>query len=684
MASAATDTIGSLVIDLRANVAQLQADMDQVKDIVTKSSAQMSSQMRSDMQETRQTLALLRDDFGVGIPRELRAVVASSETARTAIMAMSNAFVGLAFINIAVEGFKKLSEYLDSASAKAAQEAKSTLDIAFAAQQAVDATIKRNEALELIGKGEDDRAAIQAAFYATEKQRNTERLVALRGQLQARLAILKTYENAPDATPDRAASAEAGIDDGGTPTGDSNGSTASLYAQAVKDAKPELEALQKAIDDATAGAKSSALQYSDYLKSLAEDSLKNDETIALAKVALRKKTADDELQSGKIGIDAYLAAEKGAAEAEYDIKLESLYNTLAILELDPSRNVKLIQDTFAKIDVLHIDHEKDKTDILAKGVEARKKIIDDENTANMKALGSMGLANKNETFPSNIIQSLAASSSAKPKLDGSIAGFMQGQSQNLLGNTMKDAAAQGKLLETAMEGLLTPTQKYEVLQAEIVPLMDRYKAYPDVVKALTVELQKANPEFQKMQEASSEFGKDLSTEIENIALSGKSLHDVLISLLQDLEKIVLEATLLKPLQDFFAGSGSSTGGGLPGFLSNLFGIGGSSGGGAAAAAGGVTVPGFEDGFLEGFADGGNPPVGVPSIVGENGPELFVPQSAGTIVPNGQYGGSTQIINIDARGSTPGSAPAIQRAVQTALQQNVRQSVAASIDYQRRR
>jgi hypothetical protein len=30
-----------------------------------------------------------------------------------------------------------------------------------------------------------------------------------------------------------------------------------------------------------------------------------------------------------------------------------------------------------------------------------------------------------------------------------------------------------------------------------------------------------------------------------------------------------------------------------------------------------------------------------SIVGENGPELFVPRSAGTIVPNGQLGSRSQ-------------------------------------------
>lgn len=35
----------------------------------------------------------------------------------------------------------------------------------------------------------------------------------------------------------------------------------------------------------------------------------------------------------------------------------------------------------------------------------------------------------------------------------------------------------------------------------------------------------------------------------------------------------------------------------------------------------------------GFADGGRPPVGVPSMVGERGPELFIPDGAGTIIPN---------------------------------------------------
>ena len=53
-----------------------------------------------------------------------------------------------------------------------------------------------------------------------------------------------------------------------------------------------------------------------------------------------------------------------------------------------------------------------------------------------------------------------------------------------------------------------------------------------------------------------------------------------------------------------------------------------------------------------FANGGRPPVGSPSIVGERGPEIFVPTTAGTIIPNDKIGGSTNnvVVNVDASGS----------------------------------
>jgi len=56
-----------------------------------------------------------------------------------------------------------------------------------------------------------------------------------------------------------------------------------------------------------------------------------------------------------------------------------------------------------------------------------------------------------------------------------------------------------------------------------------------------------------------------------------------------------------------------------------------------------------------FAAGGRPPVGRPSIVGEKGPELFVPSTAGTIIPNNKIGGGGVVnnitISVDASGSS---------------------------------
>ena len=55
-----------------------------------------------------------------------------------------------------------------------------------------------------------------------------------------------------------------------------------------------------------------------------------------------------------------------------------------------------------------------------------------------------------------------------------------------------------------------------------------------------------------------------------------------------------------------------------------------------------------------FANGGRPPVGKASLVGEMGPELFIPSRAGTIIPNKSLGGNSVtnniVVNVDATGS----------------------------------
>lgn len=77
---------------------------------------------------------------------------------------------------------------------------------------------------------------------------------------------------------------------------------------------------------------------------------------------------------------------------------------------------------------------------------------------------------------------------------------------------------------------------------------------------------------------------------------------------------------------------------------------------------GMAVGGFNSVFgtnvaIPGRAIGGQVQAGQPYMVGERGPELFVPARSGSIVPNNKMGGGV-VINVDARGS---SDPAAVRA-----------------------
>lgn len=102
----------------------------------------------------------------------------------------------------------------------------------------------------------------------------------------------------------------------------------------------------------------------------------------------------------------------------------------------------------------------------------------------------------------------------------------------------------------------------------------------------------------------------MNSAIDSFVKNGKlSFKDFTKSVIQDLIAIQLKASAMK----MFSGLGS------------LF-----SGGGSPTELSGETMY-----IGQAFADGGSPPVGVPSLVGERGAELFIPRQAGTIVPNNQ-------------------------------------------------
>src|SRR5690606_5385050 len=91
--------------------------------------------------------------------------------------------------------------------------------------------------------------------------------------------------------------------------------------------------------------------------------------------------------------------------------------------------------------------------------------------------------------------------------------------------------------------------------------------------------------------------------------------------------------------------------------------------GGAPAGSGPVVSGILSGLF-GRASGGPVSAGVPYMVGERGPELFVPQTPGRVARNGQAAGGATI-NVNVYGATDSpqlrqSAGQVAAAVATAL------------------
>lgn len=119
------------------------------------------------------------------------------------------------------------------------------------------------------------------------------------------------------------------------------------------------------------------------------------------------------------------------------------------------------------------------------------------------------------------------------------------------------------------------------------------KAFNDYVDNATNAANKAKNMFDAVT-------SNMNSAIDNFVDNGKfSFSDLASSMIRDMIKIELKASAMQLWKMMGSGSGG-------GFLSML-----------------------------GFAEGGDPPTGKPSIVGENGPEVFIPKNPGTILNQDQ-------------------------------------------------
>lgn len=119
----------------------------------------------------------------------------------------------------------------------------------------------------------------------------------------------------------------------------------------------------------------------------------------------------------------------------------------------------------------------------------------------------------------------------------------------------------------------------------------------------------AKDSIQETNDAAQQLGLTFSSAFEDAVVGGKKFSTVLQGLGSDIARLIIRKSITEPLANAASG-----------------------------LIGKINFGGF-------FADGGSPPVGKPSIVGERGAELFVPKTAGTIIPNHKLGGGGNTINL---------------------------------------
>ena len=179
---------------------------------------------------------------------------------------------------------------------------------------------------------------------------------------------------------------------------------------------------------------------------------------------------------------------------------------------------------------------------------------------------------------------------------------------------------------------------YDAEIAEVQRLSQQFVESARIIQTATIESQRTfeygwNTAFRQFAEDANNYGKlgedmfksftgNMTSAIDQFVEKGKfSFSDFATSVIKDLIKIQLRMQMMQMF--------SSMGGGLGGIFGSLFG-----GGASAGATGSFVSPSY--GGVGMAADGGM--ISGPTIVGENGPELFIPQRSGTVIPNQQMSG----------------------------------------------
>ena len=233
--------------------------------------------------------------------------------------------------------------------------------------------------------------------------------------------------------------------------------------------------------------------------------------------------------------------------------------------------------------------------------------------------------------------------------------FSKSLSEQERGNLV--AALRGELDKLTLE-------QNQAITDEIRSQFDAAMKFNGQLVELIPETNKLSEEFKSMADT---INNEIINGIQGMIEGTKTLGQVASSMLRKIANQMLETAIM----------GKKGSGGIGGMLLNavgsFFGAGASTAGPGGFTIGEAATPmtsGLD--FSSAFAKGGRPPVGKAALVGERGPELFVPSRAGTIVPNNQLGGDMSVVvNVDASGTevqgNEGNADQLGRLIGQAVQ-----------------
>lgn len=329
--------------------------------------------------------------------------------------------------------------------------------------------------------------------------------------------------------------------------------------------------------------------------------------------------------SGSVDSGGTKKKRTGPTLAEIAQRQEEELSRLRIEELEARRQLATDADDRAELQREILAEERRQREAQ---INAEKGLSPDQRKERIRALdklyGSSGTGENGEIVVNSGLYSRAAARDLEAERDRLSQESLQREREtleaeaDLLNNRQDQLAAQQRILDSLdreerlrLESEIASGQIAAAEAERARELLARKQS----ARRVGVERQNGSPLDQYRQQV-SDLGNSINDQLERVQVDGlQSLNDGLVEaimnakslgsvfknvanqIIADILRIAIRQAIIAPLLGGLGGGG----------LSSIFG-----------------------GF---FAGGGSPPVGKVSVVGERGPELFVPRQAGVIVPN---------------------------------------------------